>query len=370
MLNSYWSDLLDPKDPLIGLRQKGWDRFMELGLPRPKEEAFQYWTRKWEFPPLAVEPPSFPLVADLLFVDGFFQERKIAAPLVCLPLEKAIHSYGLFLQNRVSRSFKEEKDPFAALNGAFHGRGAFLYVPPQCKAALHGLQLGTCGEMASPRLHVYLGRGASLELRQFSEGKSGFSNGFFDCILDEGASLDFIDRSEGDLQAVRMQLKRNSRVKAVFLGRQERRSIHVQLAEENSEVELFGLARLKGKEASHVHATVEHAAPHTRSRQHFKSVLQEESRFSFEGKIWVHPAAQKTEAYQLNNNLLLSDGAASYAKPNLEIFADDVKASHGATVGRLDEEHLFYLRSRGLSLAQAKEWLVEGFCKEILDHAR
>ena len=143
----------------------------------------------------------------------------------------------------------------------------------------------------------------------------------------------------------------------------------VHLAEENSEAQLYGLARLHGETESHIHATVEHIAPHTRSRQHFKSVLQDRSRVSFEGKIRVLPAAQKTEAYQLNNTLILSDAASANAKPNLEIFADDVKASHGATVGQLDQEQIFYFRSRGLGLEQSKALLIHGFCKEILDHA-
>lgn len=370
MLNSYWSDLLDPKDPLISIRQKGWDLFQQIGLPKPKQEAFQYLTRKLEFPELAERSEVSLPVADLIFVDGFFQESKLGAPLVCLPLDKAIRSYGLFLQNRLARLLKEEKDPFAALNGAFQGEGAFLYVPPKCKAALHLVQMNTCNKMASPRLHLYLGRGASLELTQTSQGKSGFCNSLLDFVLDEGASLYVCDKTEGDFQAIRGVLKRDSKLKTVILGQQTRTSIHVQLAEENSEAEIFGLARLDGKTEFHAHATIEHAAPHTRSRQHFKSVLKDQSRFSFEGKIWVHPIAQKTEAYQLNNNLLLSDEAIVNAKPNLEIFADDVKASHGATVGQLDPEQLFYLRSRGLSLEQAREWLIEGFCGEIIDHAR
>lgn len=374
MLESYWADLLDPKDPLFNVRKKSWDRFEEIGLPRAKQEAFKYLQlKKPTFPKLAARKQSaIKPVQGLVFVDGFFEESlsQLPAPLVCLPLEEAMRSYALFLQNRLARFLKEETDPFAALNGAFQGRAAFLYVPPQCKAALHLVQRFTSEEMATPRLHLYLGRNAELKLIHHSEGKSGFCNGVLDLVLDEGAQLHLSDSHEGDFQAIRAMLKRNSKITAVLLGKMMRTSIKVQLAEENSEAELFGLARLEKEAESHVHATVEHSAPHTRSRQHFKSVLKDRSRFSFEGKIFVHSIAQKTEAYQLNNNLILSDEAAAYAKPNLEIFADDVKASHGATVGQLDAEQLFYLRSRGLSLGQAREWLIEGFCKEILDHAR
>jgi Fe-S cluster assembly protein SufD len=371
MLDILWADLLDPKDPLMGIRQKHWARFEEIGLPRPKQEAFQYMSKKFVFPKRA-ERKSAPVrpVADLVFVDGFFEDSQLPSPLISLPLDQALRSYGLFLQSRLAKTLSDETDPFAALNGAFQGRGAFLYVPPKCKAALHLVQMFTADEMASPRLHIYLGRNAQLQLTQISEGKSGFCNSVLDFVLDEGAHLSFCDHAEGRFQAIRATLKRDSHLKTVLLGKKMRASIKVQLAEENSAVELFGLDRLDGETESHIHSGVEHIAPHTCSRQHFKSVLKDRSRFSFEGKIHVWPAAQKTEAYQLNNNLILSDEASANAKPNLEIFADDVKASHGATVGQLDAEQLFYLRSRGLGLEEAREWLTRGFCKEILDHAQ
>lgn len=372
MLESYWADLLDPKDPLLSIRKKGWDRFVEIGLPRPKQEAFQYLVKKLTFPQLAERGVCSGQRAGITFVDGFFEETlsQVPAEIVCLPFDLALRSYALFLQNRLARVFKEEKDPFAALNGAFQGKACFLYLPPKCKAALHLNQIFTKEEMVSPRLHIYLGKGASLELRQKSEGKSGFSNALIDLVLDEGASVNFYDHHVGDFQAIRATLKRDSKLKVVYVGEVFRQSIHIELMEENAEAEVLGLARLTGEQEQHIHANLEHKAPHTRSRQHFKTVLYDKSRFSFEGKIYVHPEAQKTESYQLNNNLILSDEASTNAKPNLEIFADDVKASHGATIGKLDEEHLFYLRSRGLSLEEARKWLVDGFCKEISDHAK
>ncbi|MGH2638500.1 MAG: SufD family Fe-S cluster assembly protein, partial [Rhabdochlamydiaceae bacterium] len=99
----------------------------------------------------------------------------------------------------------------------------------------------------------------------------------------------------------------------------------------------------------------------------FKGVLKGQSQSSFEGKIYVHPEAQKTEAYQLNHNLLLSDAAVANAKPNLEIFADDVKASHGATMSEVDDEQLFYLQSRGLTKDSARTLLIQGFIQEFLN---
>lgn len=373
MLETDWVDLLDPKDPLINYRKKWWDCFQQIGLPQPKQEAFQYVTKKWAFPKCAerrilTETPR----SGLVFVDGFFEEglSQISEPLICMSLEEAMRTYGLFLQSRFISTLSKEKDPFAALNGAFLGRGAFLHVPPKCKVTLHLNQIYKTAETATPRLHIYLGRHAELKLIQTMTGDCGFSNSCVDLVLDHGADCVFIDHSGGDVQSIRATLKKESRMKTVLLGTQLRTSVRFELVEEGCEANLLGLARLNQSEELHIHAHIEHVAPNTRSRQHVKSVLKDRARFSFEGKIYVHPEAQKTESYQLNNNLLLSDEASANAKPNLEIFADDVKASHGSTTSQLNDEELFYLRSRGLGVKEAQELLIDGFCKEITDHAR
>jgi Fe-S cluster assembly protein SufD len=169
--------------------------------------------------------------------------------------------------------------------------------------------------------------------------------------------------------SVRATLKRDSSFDSLSItdgAAVARSSFAVQLAEENSALSLKGLSLLTGQRNSHVHVFVDHAAPHCTSRQHFKMALSGQSQSSFEGKIAVRPIAQKTVAYQLNNNLLLGEGARANSKPNLEIFADDVKASHGSTMTQLSAEELFYLRSRGLAAIDAQALLAHGFCKELL----
>lgn len=385
ILEQYWQERIDPKDLLFNARKKAWDHFQTLGLPRAKAEAFQYLPlSKLHFPKMA-ERKSLSLprreTARIVFVDGFFEESlsSVPAPLVCLPLDAAMRTYGLFLQNRLSRTLKEEKDPFAALNAALQGRGAFLYAPPKCRfeAPIEVIHHFTEESFASPRLEVYLGREARIELIQKNEGNAALCNLAIESSLDEGAELILNDaqtlpKKAQYFQSIRAGQKRDSRfVYRTFTHGSSlwRASIKVQLLEENSETLLQGLWNLSGDAQAHIHATVEHAAPNTRSRQHFRGVLKDKTRSSFEGKIYVRPIAQKTEAYQLNRNLVLSDEASAHAKPNLEIFADDVKASHGATVAQLDEEELFYLRSRGLDLDEAKRWLVNGFCSELIEEA-
>ncbi len=141
----------------------------------------------------------------------------------------------------------------------------------------------------------------------------------------------------------------------------------VALAGENGEVDLIGGWQLADDSRVAINIHVEHIAPHCRSSQLFKGVLRDTSRSSFIGKIYVHREAQKTDAFQLNNNLILSDRASAHSEPNLEIFADDVKASHGSTTGQFDPTELFYLRSRGLSDAAARALLVDAFLKPITD---
>ena len=378
MLEHQFQELLDPKDPLLNWRKKHWDRFQEIGWPK---EAFQYIPLKTLSIPKAAEPSAVSLGTDrpfqIAFADGFFSTEYSRVPegVVCLPLDEAMRSYGVFLQNRILRTLKEESDPFAALNGAFQGRGCFLYAPPQMRRAepIFIRQFFSAERMATPRLMVYLGRQSRLELIQRLDG-AYFCNAQTDAVVDEGAELVFLDalgasETSHVFHAIRASLKRDSRFAAHLYSEGAalaRTSIKVQLLEENGEALLQGLARLDGALQNHIHALVEHLAPRTRSRQHFKGILKGKSCSSFEGKIYVHPLAQKTEAYQLNNHLLLSDQAQAYAKPNLEIFADDVQASHGATVSQLDAEDLFYLRSRGLPREEAQNRLIEGFCRELI----
>jgi len=384
-LEGYFETLLDPKESLQTWRQKAWSRFLELGWPRPKQEAFQYLSLKdLQIPQPALPPQTAGHAAapySLLFTDGFFQHANLPQPLICLKLDAAMLVYGVFLQNRIGRSLKEETDPIAAMNGAFQGKGAFLYIPPDTRIE-QPIEIHhhvTTRQMASPRLQIFLGKGASARIvqRTSSAADSSFCNIHIDANLDAGASLFFGDSqkwtaSSTCFESFRCTLKRDSRLHFLSVSRGAklaRTSIKVQLLEENCEALLQGLNVLDLDLQKHTHVLVEHVAPCCRSRQHFKGILRGKSRSSFEGKILVRPEAQKTEAYQLNNTLLLSDEAMGFAKPNLEIFADDVKASHGATVCQLNEEELFYCRSRGIPLPLAQETLAAGFCNEILNAA-
>lgn len=340
--------------------QAAWKRFLALGLPTRQWETYRY------------------VRLNDLYKQTFAFERSVytlnALPdgVIVLPLSEATRTYGAFLAPRLSQ---EERDPFAALNGAMCEEGLFVYVPPRMSVKLDIDHSVTSG-FVSPRLHVFVGKEAEV-VCHMRHNNEQVINSFADFAIDENASLRLtttLDEAEEawHFDAVRATLKRGSRFTSYAIGNggaTTRQDYRVQLLEEGAEAALYGVAKLEERCHHHVNVLMEHKAPHCVSTQHFKTVLGGISRASFEGKIYVTRAAQKTEAYQMNNSLILSKRASANSKPNLEIFADDVKASHGSTTGQLDEEQLFYLKTRGVPLEIAKQLLVDGFCGEILDKA-
>ena len=428
-------DLMDP------WRKKAAEKCAFMQAPASKSDSFSYisfsdWYEK-EYPKRIVlneelDLPILPECKDsyLVFIDGEFNASLSKTPegLIALPLELAMKSYGLFLQNRLQKSLKEETDFFALLNGACHGSGLFLYVAPgmRYQHPIQILHLSQQNVLSFPKIQIAAGKSAEIQLIQTAS--KGDTVSFVDCTLDEGARVSFYDVSlpslyreqegfvnlgsasqrkidpnerghctsckaseEGrfyagvaspnsqnlpargidawQMHSLRASLKRDSFFNMVSLtsgAKTVRSSFKVELTEENSEAKVCGLSLLSETSQSHIFGNVIHKAPFSRSEQQFKAALQGQSRSSFEGKIFVHPEALKTESYQRSQALLLSPDAACFARPNLEIFADDVKASHGATVTQLDKEALFYLQSRGLSFEEASSLLVKGFVGEMI----
>ena len=237
--------------------------------------------------------------------------------------------------------------------------GTFIYVPPHVV-----LNEKIILKNSSSRLFIVVGREASAAF--VIEDRS--ENLVIDINLDEGSHLHLL-QNEMTLSAIRAVQKRDSTLQCSHLTKGSeltRYDYRVRLEGERANCSLKGLAHVKEKNQAHAFVNVIHQAPYTLSNQLFKNALEEEGHTSFEGKIYVEKQADKTEAYQLNNNLLLSDLARAESKPNLEIFADDVKASHGATFGQLDEEQLHYFQTRGISLMSAKKLLLQAFLNESL----
>lgn len=392
-----------PTDPLHRMRQRAWEQFLSLGLPSRQEENYRLIKLRTLFsrPYSLAKECSFqkeemlPWIIPecrgscLVFANGYYLPAlsyldALPSNIVICSLPEAMQTYGTLLNNYWNQALKGEKDPFAALNGALHAHGVFVYLPPKTKADVPIQILNmidSCDQQAMmmPRLQLFVGARSEMDVVYTQKQRSQtpyFVNQVAEMILEEGAHVRYIQMlcEEHPLSwhfdAFRAILKRNSHLETVCVTQGSgtvRTDYQISLAGENAEALLNGVWMLANKREAHVNVLMDHQAPSCRSYQLFKGVLNDFSRSSFEGKIMVRPIAQKTEAFQLNRNLILDDYAYADSKPNLEIFADDVKASHGATVGQLDEEQLFYMKTRGFSDRQAKNLLIKGFCEEVIE---
>jgi len=205
-------------------------------------------------------------------------------------------------------------------------------------------------------------------------GDTYLTNAMTDVVIGDGARLDHYKLQHESPRAfhvgrLRVRQQRDSRFTScsvAFGGRLVRNDVHAILTGEGAECTLNGLFVIGGQQHSDTHTVVDHAVPRGASRQLYKGVLDGRARGVFNGRIVVRPGAQKTDAHQTNKNLLLADGVEVDSKPQLEIFADDVKCSHGAADGQLASEAIFYLKSRGLDEAAARALLTYGFAGEVL----
>ena len=272
-------------------------------------------------------------------------------------------------------------DPFEDLNTARFTEGAVLLVPKNVRVEIpvhllfltRGVEAGAL-PVVLPRVLVALERGAELELVEEHQGDGAYlSCPVVEVHLAEGAILrhERVQREGPEafhLATLRADVAAGAQYHSrtlTFGARLSRQRPRVRLAQD-AEATLDGLALLGDRQVADTHSFLHHAEPHGTSRQLHKCVVDGEARAIFNGQIRVAPGAQVTDAQQQSRNLLLSDKARVDTKPQLEIYADDVKCSHGAAVGQLDPEELFYLQSRGLTLAEARNLLTYGFAADLL----
>ncbi len=381
------------------VRARAWERFVSRGWPNKKSEPFTYVPLRhlYALDYRMAEPSSMDrhaieqyILAEcknsvLVFIDGNFSEELSSLPYSVTTVslgdaEKG--SYASFIQRRNQQRLDQEEDPFVLLTLSMDQQGVFVFVPPhlELKAPIQCLFISTTAQAASfPKIQVAIGAHSTVSWISTSaylgDIASVFSSSVIDVALDESSKFQHtvsIDSPKGswEFYAMRASLKKNSRLDCKNLvtgGKNSRQDYRITLLGEGADAIVTGLSWLDHDQQAHAHVIVDHQAPSCTSNQFFKGVLSGVSRSSFTGKILVRQQAQKTQAYQLNNNLLLTEGTIVNSKPGLEILADDVKASHGATVSQLDEDQLFYLKTRGLSHAVATQMLVLGFCKDVVD---
>ena len=280
----------------------------------------------------------------------------------------------------------EIKNAFTALNTAFLSDGVLVHVPDNTAITkpIHIIYVtGQADEtpMSSPRNLIVLGRHAQASVIETFAGVPGteyFTNSYTSILGRAGSRLDYYKIQQESQRAyhignTRIRQQADSRVDCHTLslgGKLARCDIDVELDEPGAHVNLNGLYLPGNRQHVDNHTLIEHKQPHTHSNEHFRGIMNGHSRAVFNGKVIVHEQAQKTEAHQANANLLLSGNAEVDTKPELEIYADDVKCSHGATVGQLDDNMLFYLRSRAVDEVTARSLLTYAFADEIIRDIR
>ena len=274
-----------------------------------------------------------------------------------------------------------EHAAFVALNTAFMDDGAFITIPaglvvddPIHVVVING---GAGKAMAHPRSLIVAGRDSQVRIAQTFLGSAGechFANALTEVALGENAHVDLVtDQREIDtayhIAALQVNLQRSATFtsRTVTLGgKLVRNDVLAVLDGEGAHCSLEGCYLVDGERLVDNHTTIDHAKPHCTSHELYKGILDGRARAVFNGRIIVREDAQKTDAKQTNRALLLSDEAQVNSNPQLEIFADDVKCTHGAAIGQLDEEALFYLRARGLTLKAARDMLIHAYAGEVL----
>ncbi len=274
--------------------------------------------------------------------------------------------------------------PFAALNTAFAQDGAYVHVPDGLvfEQPLQILFVSTGdGHMTHPRTLIVAGDRSQMRIVETyvsAPGQKHFTNAVTEIVAGENAVIDHYKVQEESVDgfhvaSMHIHATRSSNVSThsfTLGGRLVRNDVFALLDGEGAECTLNGLYLADGERLVDNHTTIDHAKPHCPSHEVYKGILGGKARAVFNGKIIVRQDAQKTDAKQTNRALLLSDQATINTKPQLEIFADDVKCTHGAAIGQLDEDALFYLRARGLTFFEARDMLIHAFAGQILDRVQ
>ena len=302
--------------------------------------------------------------------------------LVC-SLAEAIQSHPDLVEAHFARHAASDEHPFVALNSAFWNQGAFVYVPPGVIID-EPIQIDYVVSAYNEdypylwyrRALILLGKAAQATVVESFYGlpMQYATNAVSEIVLGEGAILDHYKVQQESPQAFHLACtqavvaaKANFSTHYVGLGGQlVRNEVRVLFTGQHAEATVNGLYQTSGTQHLDNLTVIDHAQPNCNSHELYKGVLDGKSKGVFAGKIFVRPDAQKTDAKQTNKTLLLSDDATINSKPQLEIFADDVKCTHGATVGQLDEQQLFYLRARGIGEEQARALLTFAFANDIV----
>jgi Fe-S cluster assembly protein SufD len=393
----------EASQPFHRKRQEALGAFFETGFPSTHHEEWRYTdlspVASVHFAPpgrSAAGSPSPDLLGNytlglknwIVVIDGRFTpglSRLPALPAGCRTesLADVLKNSPADVEEYFSRPGSSADNPFIALGTAFTHDGVFIAVPPKMviEEPIHILSIATKQPeptLLHPRLFVSVAENSQLAVIQTFIGAAdqlSLTNALCDIIVGEGSVVEYDKIQREGAQAyhiatLRVHQARSSSFTStnVTLGAAlTRNTITAVLDGEGAEATLNGLYLGTGTRLIDNHTTIDHAKPHCNSFELYKGILSGRSRGVFNGKIFVRKDAQKTDAKQTNKNLILSDEAAIDTKPQLEIYANDVKCTHGATIGQLEEESLFYLRTRGISEDDARNLLIYAFASDVVE---
>lgn len=393
---------------LLQLREKAIGLFEAEGFPPKKQENYRYthlepWfgkefaryfrERKIAFDIDDLFSCDIPSLETriLMILNGFFYSNgqkgltELDNGIIYGSLREATRRYPELVGQYLGKNAEMEHEPFVALNTAFAQDGIFLFVPGN-QHLEHPIQiihllLSDTDQMVQHRNLFIAGKNSRADIIICDHTLSPhmfLTNSVTEIYAEENADVDIIrlqneHNSSFQVTNTWINQERNARSRHSTItlhGGMVRNNLHVKLQGEGAHTEALGLFLIDKKQHVDNFTVIEHRQPHCTSHQQFKGVLDDDATGVFNGKIQVFQDAQKTEAYQSNNNLLLTDTARMHTKPQLVIHADDVKCSHGATVGQLDEEALFYLRSRGISVEESRLLLMYAFANDVISRIK
>ena len=390
------------------IRLEGFNDFNQSGIPSLRNEEWKYtnisslFNQEYELTVDdtaighsdldAIRLPGHANANELVFVNGRFMPalshiRSSANQLTVMALEEAAKGiYKNLVKEHLGESSKYIKDGLQSLNTSFIHGGLFIHIAKgqQLDHPVYLYHLSDAREhhtLSQPRSLIYVAEGSKLQLVETHKTigtTDSFTNAVMEVVVNANAYVEYYKLQNDSANASQVNTTHIRQVGRSYVhtvaitlnGGMIRNNMNLILDAAGNETHLYGLYMLKGRTHADNHTLVDNRSPNCFSNQLYKGVVDDSATAVFNGKIMVQPQAQKTNAYQSNKNILLSDQASINTKPQLEIFADDVKCSHGCTVGQLDETALFYLRARGIPMASAQAMLLQAFAEDILVHVK
>ncbi|MCG8325217.1 MAG: Fe-S cluster assembly protein SufD [Thiotrichales bacterium] len=393
-------------DSLHDLRRSALQQFKDLGFPTRRQENWKYTDVRKLFrqeytlntAPADVTQNQIDKVRytdpgchELVFINGVFSSAhsrldELPDGVVLSDFSTAMGSHPDIVAQHLAQYSRTDINGFTALNAAFLNQGCVLILPDAVQASrpVHLLYINTGQDLpftSQLRNLVVMGKNSQATLIESYTGLDDsvyFTNSVTEIALHRGSQLDHYRLQQESKNSFHMgnittKHDEDSRYvsNVISMGAElSRIDLNCNLAGKGAETDLNGLYMVNGNQHTDHHIKIEHAAMHTLSNQNYRGILDGNSRAVFNGKVIVHEGADKTDARQANANLLMSDAAEVDTKPELEIYADDVKCSHGATVGQLDQQMLFYLQSRAIDKATARSLLTFAFADEVIQNIR